>query len=582
MPSASSTRSSPRNSSVAKRAVLSCASKTNDEDVRGLFDLRLRLVETGDASSSLSCSRKPARLRVLPSGAAKQVTADFVCTGWPPSWAGTMKDLEFEIEAVDLSTQAIVNFAATSREGTDMRRFNLVLLAGVAVVTANFPCLARAAPGDTTLVSVRDPAQVTAMGPSLDAKVSGNGRYVAFRSQARDLAPGITTPRVWGYVRDFVAGTTERVTVSSNETEANSDVDSLAISRDGRFVAFGSMASNLVPNDTNNVGDVFVRDRQAGLTERVSVNSSGGQAARASFAPCISADGRYVAFGSRAPNLVAGDTNAVDDLFIRDRQTAQTRRISLTSGGIQANGSSYACNFSADARFVVFISNATNLVAGDTNAADDAFVRDLVANTTERVSLNSQGEQANQGVPATRTVAISADGRFVAFASGSTNLVPGDTNDGTDVFVRDRLTNQTERISVTSNGAQTSTGSFSYAPVITSDGRYVAFFSNATNLGPAGAEAGIFVRDRQASTTGRVSVSSNGLPGNSYSVWPSMSADGRYVAFESVRVGPGARGRQRLSRRLRTGPSGGDVARGLQAPGAIRCCRQRRLHSLLR
>ena len=144
-----------------------------------------------------------------------------------------------------------------------MRRFNLVLLAGVAIVTANFPWLARAAPGDTTLVSVRDPGLVTAMGPSFDAKVSGNGRYVAFRSEARDLVPGITTPRVHGYVRDLVAGTTERVTVASNEAAANSDTDTLAISRDGRFVAFCSMASNLVPNDTNNVGDVFVLEVDA-------------------------------------------------------------------------------------------------------------------------------------------------------------------------------------------------------------------------------------------------------------------------------------------------------------------------------
>ena len=414
-----------------------------------------------------------------------------------------------------------------------MRLCKSILLAGVAAFTANSPDLAHAAPGDTTLVSVRDPAQVTAMGPSVDAKVSGDGRYVAFRSQARDLVPGITTPRFWGYVRDLVAGTTERVTVSSNGTTANSDVDSLAISRDGRFVAFGSMASNLVPNDTNNVGDVFVRDRQSGLTERVSVSSSGGQAARASFAPCISADGRYVAFGSRAPNLVVGDTNAVDDVFIRDRQTAQTRRISLTSGGVQANGNSYACNFSADARFVVFVSNATNLVPGDTNAAADVFVRDLVANTTERVSLDSLGTQANQGVVPDRPVVISADGRFVAFASGSTNLVPGDTNDGTDVFVRDRLTRQTERVSVSSTGAQASDGSYSFAPVMSFDGRYVAFVSSASNFGPEAAEAGVFVRDRQASTTTRVSVSTNGLPGNRYSSWPSMSADGRYVAFES-------------------------------------------------
>ena len=245
-----------------------------------------------------------------------------------------------------------------------MRQLPLGRYACAALAMTSALGVADAAPGDTTLVSVRQPGLVTAMGASSTARVSASGRYVAFRSAALDLVPGGTGGRIHGYVTDLVAGTVERVSVASNETAANSDTDNLAMSGDGRFVAFASIASNLVPNDTNAVGDVFVRDRQSGLTQRVSVSSTGAQAGRASFAPCISGDGRYVAFGSRAANLVAGDTNNVDDVFLRDRQTGQTFRISVSNNGAQGNGSSFGCAFSADGRFVAFASHATNLVRG--------------------------------------------------------------------------------------------------------------------------------------------------------------------------------------------------------------------------
>jgi hypothetical protein len=223
----------------------------------------------------------------------------------------------------------------------------------------------------------------------------------------------------------------------------------------------------------------------------------------------------------------------VGDIFVRDRQTAQTVRISLANNGAQANGSSFGCAFSADGRFLAFASHAANLVPGDTNAVDDVFVRDLFGADTERVSLNSAGVQGNGNV-ANAPPAISANGRFVVFAAYASNLVAGDTNSTQDVFVRDRQTGQTERVSVNSSGVQMPAGSYALGAAVSADGRFVAFHATAPNLpGGNATGAGIFVRDRLNSTTTRVSVNSNGAPENGNSVWPSMSADGRYVAFES-------------------------------------------------
>src|SRR5437870_4266363 len=230
-----------------------------------------------------------------------------------------------------------------------------------------------------------------------------------------------------------MTATTERVSVASDGTQGNGASDGAAISGDGRFVAFRSSASNLVPGDTNGTFDVFVHDRQTGETVRASVASDGAQGNGASNTPAISADGRFVAFTSSASNLVPGDTNSTDDVFVRDRQTRQTTRVSVASDGTQSNGLSLYQSISADGRFVAFPSAATNLVPGDTNAKADTFVHDRMTGATERVSVASDGTQGNgdSGVPA-----ISADGRFVAFESDATNLVPVDTNSSRDVFVR--------------------------------------------------------------------------------------------------------------------------------------------------
>jgi Tol biopolymer transport system component len=339
------------------------------------------------------------------------------------------------------------------------------------------------------------------------------------------------------------AATTTRVSVSSSGGQGDLSSYAIAISGDGRFVAFSSQARTLVPGDTNDRTDTFVRDRATGRTTRVSVDNSGRQAEPTddpwggSDAEGISGDGRYVVFRSDAPNLVPGDTNGVLDVFVHDRKTGKTSRLSVTSTGRQANGSSLFGSISANGRYVVFTSNASNLVPRDTNGASDIFIRDRRTGRTSRVSVNSRNGQGNSW---SEGAAVSADGRYVAFASAASNLVAGDTNKLPDVFVRDRKLGRTTRVSVTSRGGQGSGRRYSNganAPSISADGRYVAFHSDMSNLVPRDTNRvfDIFVRDRVAGRTMRVSVSSRGAQANAESLGPpSVSPNGRYVAFTSL------------------------------------------------
>ncbi len=366
---------------------------------------------------------------------------------------------------------------------------------------------------------------------SFSYAMSADGRFVAFYSNATNLVAGDTNAHIDIFVRDRQAGTTERVSVDSVGVQTNADSYNPTISADGRYVAFYSLASNLVPGDTNTFADVFLRDRQTGTTERVSVNSGGVQGDFVSVGPSISADGRFVAFYSFASNLVAGDTNGSGDIFVRDRQAGTTERLSLDSGGVQGNLDSVFPSISADGRLVAFRSDASNLVPGDTNARKDIFVRDRQTNTTERVSVSTGGTQGDFD---SLDVSISADGRFVAFGSSATNLVPLDTNGSEDMFVRDLQLGATERVSLDSSGTEGNAGSG--VPSISANGRYVAFQSFSSNLDPADNNSSfdIFLRDRQAGTTEMLSVSSGGTAGNQHSIAPAMSADARFVAFGSL------------------------------------------------
>ncbi len=327
---------------------------------------------------------------------------------------------------------------------------------------------------------------------------------------------------------------TKRVSKSSSEVPGNDDSNAgggdRCVSADGRFVVFSSRATDLVPGDTNGAWDVFVHDRQTGTTERVSVATGGAQADYDSSGASISADGRFIAFVSGADDLVAGDTNALGDIFVRDRQLATTERVTVATGGAQANDEGYDPSISADGWYVAFSSGATNLVANDTNGNDDVFVRDRRSGTTERVSIATGGAPGNGG---SFSPSISADGRCVAFSSLASNLVTDDTNGRGDVYVHDRLSDMTERVSVDSNGVQGNASS--YRPSISADGRCVAFGSFATNLAPGSAHhyGDIYLHDRRSGATELMSVATNGSSGNSGSFDSSISSDGRFVVFDS-------------------------------------------------
>ncbi len=363
------------------------------------------------------------------------------------------------------------------------------------------------------------------------SSISADGRFVAFHSWAPDLVDFDSNGQRDVFVHDRHTGATELVSVTTGgEQGVRTSVDP-AISSDGRYVAFASYATNLVSGDSNGVADIFVHDRQTGITKRVSVDSSGSEADDTNALPAISGDGRHVAFSSSATNLVSGDSNGWNDIFVHDRQTGTTTRVSVDSSGSEGNLSSYDPSISADGRFVAFHSLASNLAASDFDNQRDIFVHDRLTGATEHVSV-ATGAAVSNGE--SRDASISADGRFVAFQSRATNLVSNDTNGCSDVFVRDRQAGTTERVSV-ATGAAESNGE-SRNPSISADGRYVAFWSDATNLvsGDNNLAQDVFVRDRQTGVTTRVSVDSNGMEAaNGNSLLPAISANGRFVAFRS-------------------------------------------------
>lgn len=370
-----------------------------------------------------------------------------------------------------------------------------------------------------------------AAGQSEDGVISASGRYVAFMSYASNLVASDGNGQLDVFVRDRISATTERVSVGTGGVEGNNESAGPDISDDGRFVAFYSSASNLVPGDTTPYGDVFVRDRQTGATERVSVGLGGVPSNGNSFDPAISADGRFVAFGSDASNLVAGDTNDHIDIFVRDRQTSSTVRASVRTGGAQGNDGSLPATISADGRFVAFISEASNLVAGDTNLSADVFVRDLKNGVTERVSVSTAGVQSEHNC---FDPVISADGRFVAFHSQARNLVPDDTNGTSDVFIRDRVKGTTRRVSVTADGRQLDGGGH-YAH-ISAQGRFVAFHSLSVVSvgGKYVARQSVLVRDRPVKSTQVIAAMETGLTGDNRSQPTDISPYGRFVVFTST------------------------------------------------
>lgn len=408
-----------------------------------------------------------------------------------------------------------------------MPRSNLVL---IAVLIA--PIAARA--DVTERVSVL-PGGIQAAGDSTDVAISADARFVGFSSLAANLAPNDSGTAEDVFRFDRVLGTLTRVSSTLLNFPGNGTSRSPAISADGQVVAFESGASNLC--DVNSVGSsILVFGVLVKGHLNASVSTAGTPGNDSSFAPALSADGRFVAFASHASNLVANDTNGKSDVFLRDLANGTTVRVSSGSGGAAGTGDSFEPALSADGRFVAFASNAGNFAIGDTNGTTDVFLLDRASSTLILASRAAAAGNFANG--ASRRPAISADGRFVAFESDASNLVAGDSNGNTDVFVFDREFLTVERSSVGPAGKQFL--GISERPALSADGRFVAFESTeitATPIANPNAVRQIVRRDRASGAAVAISADTDGLAGNLVSRAPALDATGEHVAFVSDAAG---------------------------------------------
>ncbi|MCA9391595.1 PD40 domain-containing protein [candidate division WWE3 bacterium] len=338
---------------------------------------------------------------------------------------------------------------------------------------------------DTTIrVSVND-SGTQGNGESDSPVISADGRYVAFESYATNLVSGDTNGKSDIFVYDTVDQTTTRVSVATAGTQADGHSFYPAISGDGQYVVFESAATNLVTSDTNNVRDIFLRDTVGSTTTRESYDSAGDSEGNGdSLHPVISQDGRYIAFTSVATNLLSGDTNDVADVFLRDTVVLTNIRVSVSSTGTEANGGSAFPAIDDDGSYIAYESVADNLVSDDTNDVRDVFVYSRLIGETSRVSTDTAGDEGNNssgdGVDA-QSIDISGDGEYILFKSRATNLVDNDTNGVVDVFMNhQRESFVTSRVSLTNTGGEANY--WSYYPSVSSDGQYVSFYSYATNL----------------------------------------------------------------------------------------------------
>jgi Tol biopolymer transport system component len=413
----------------------------------------------------------------------------------------------------------------TARAGTALGGAAVLAAAlTVALPAGASPGAPAAAPvGKTTRVSLDSKGRQTPTGQAFAPSVSANGRWVAFDSDADSFVPNDTNERTDIFVRDTRTGRTSRVSVSSSGGQADAHSFTPSISGDGRWVAFVSDATNLVPGDTNGGTDVFLHDRRSGRTTRMSV-AIDGRETEGGDGPAISANGRFVVYNAAKPLRSIGTDEDLDGTFVYDTRTRKRERIPYIGGE--------DISISSDGRFIAFASEARDLVPNDKNRKYDCFVYDRKARKMRLVSVNSKGGQGNGESTGPE---ISSNGRYVGFASSASNLVAGDTNKLDDVFVHDLRTGRTTRVSVTAKGKQAQGGSG--GPVLSVDGRYVAYLSAADITGrgsPNPTFFDVYLLDRRTKTVVRANVSPTGQPANGPTTsFPAISDNGRHVAFSS-------------------------------------------------
>jgi Calx-beta domain/WD40-like Beta Propeller Repeat len=415
--------------------------------------------------------------------------------------------------------------------------------------------------GQTILVSVNAAGTGPGDQYSRAPTITSDGRYVAFISASSNLVMDDAATLIHEdvYVRDLQLGSTTLVSRNFAGTARGNSTsgwyDPLGISADGRFVVFSSSATDLVATPDNNIQtDVFVRDLQTHTTRLISINRNGTASGNyVSDGGVITPDGRFVAFLSQSRDLIAMDIGFRRQVFLRELETGITKLVSVnrtnTSGGNGDTDPSHLehdLSISADGRFVAFVSDASDLVNGDTNFTQDVFVRDTQLGVTQLGSINTSGNAGgNSG-----QISLTPDGHFITFVSGADDLVSNDANQQQDVFIRDLQTNSTSLVSVNRTGVAAGTGDsstfflLSYArPSLSDDGRYISFTSKAadlisgkdTNGGNSGASLpDVFVRDRQAGITNLVSINNSGTDsGNGTSAYSAITHDGRSIFYFS-------------------------------------------------
>ncbi len=446
-----------------------------------------------------------------------------------------------------------------------------LLPAGAAQAQAPAPAPAAV----TSRVSVASGgAQARGGGPSVieSLATSADGSVVAFASNATNLVPGDANGVFDVFTYEVASGQMTRISVATDGSEATAPSQDVAISADGNVVAFVSAATDLITGDTNDQKDVFVRDRQAGTTTRVSVATGGAETSAGSGQPVLSADGRWVAFSSPAPELAPGDANGVSDVFLHDRVGAITSRVSVDSSGSDPDGPSGAPDLSADGTVVAFESKASDLLQGgaDGNNLADVFV--AANGVITRVNVGAPVPQGgDSGAPS-----LSPDGRYVAYTSAATNIAPPDPQPGTDVFVFDRTAGTTRRASVAGTNGAPDGPSHSADVMVAGTSVRVAFASDAANLVPGDTNdlTDVFVRDVSTDQITRESLDAAGGEAKGASTAPQLAADGGLIVFASgapnLTVTPPAPGTSEVYRRDRvsgalervSGPGGGGVADG--------------------
>lgn len=382
---------------------------------------------------------------------------------------------------------------------------------------------------ETFLIS-RDSAQNLANGTSFDTSTSADGRFIAFDSDATNLVSSDVNSQRDVFWRDREFGITRRVSVNSNGAEGNNRSVTPSISATGRFVVFTSFATNLDSADSNGTIDVFEHDTTSATTRLVSAAPNGQSANFGSFDADVSADGGRVVFASAATSLVAGDNNGKWDIYLRNTVSNTTTRVSHGAGGVEPNDHCYRPRISDDGRFICFMSDASNLVAGDVNGVRDVFLYDVQADTTVAPTVNP-GFLIGNGP--SESPEVNANGDFVVFTTLATNLVANDTNGAWDVIRWRRSNGSFYRASVSSAGVQSAATCVS--PSVSSNGGRIAFLSQASNLvvGDTNGLLDAFVHDVGSSTTTRISVQTNGQQSNGAAGPPAISADGGTITFRS-------------------------------------------------